>query len=140
MRLEEFVQFFGDAAGFFIEAGAGVEGFGFKNKCVSPVADAVGEIKTDSFDGAGDEFNGEQVVVTSGRLVSEAAFDGGKNDSALLPLQKRRAQMAEKFAARGFEQIEIPRVIDVIPGGALGIGNSMDILETGHGRKIGLET
>jgi hypothetical protein len=47
----------------------------------------------------------------------------------ILPVEDRGADRAEKLAARGFEQVEIARVIDVVAHGALGVGDPVKVAE-----------
>ena len=48
-----------------------------------------------------------------------------------LPLEQRRAEVAEEFTAGGFEQIQITGVINVIAGGAFGVSDAMRVFEGG---------
>jgi hypothetical protein len=42
-----------------------------------------------------------------------------------LPFEKRRAEMAEKFTARRFQDVEVTRVIDMIANRAFRVGYAM---------------
>ena len=95
MRLEQFDQFFRQAPGFFVQAGADMMRFGFENQNVGLVDDAVAEVEPDPFGGGGPDFDGQHIVVARRGLVAQAAFDDGENDFLLLPMQERRAKVAK---------------------------------------------
>lgn len=88
MGPKQFFQFFGDTAQFFIKPGASVESFSFKDERAMLVEDAVLEIHPDTLDAAGTELDGEQVIITCRGLVADTAFNDGKNDVLLLPMEK----------------------------------------------------
>jgi len=48
-------------------------------------------------------------------------------------LKQRRTELPEKFAARGLEDIEITRVINVIASGAFRVSHAMQVLKGGRG-------
>jgi len=61
----------------------------------------------------------------------------GKIHIAFLPLQNRRAERTDEFAARGFEPVEIARVINVVADGAVGVANTVRMTKrNGHGRSV----
>jgi hypothetical protein len=49
----------------------------------------------------------------------------GKGDSLGLKAQQRRAKGAEEFTARGFKQVEVARVINVVAHGAIRVGDAL---------------
>jgi hypothetical protein len=103
---EQRAQFVRQSLRFFIEAGADVKGFGFDEKSFF-FEDSIGEVEADAFNDGQPGFDGEKLVVAGGGFVAEAAFDDGKNDVLLLPLEKGWAELAEEFATRGFEDVEV---------------------------------
>ena len=81
------------------------------------------------------QFDGQDIVVARGRLIAQMTFDDGEKRLLRLQFEQRDAEVPEKFAARGFENIQITRVINVIADGAIGINHAMDMVENpgGHG-------
>jgi hypothetical protein len=127
--LQQFDQFFGQPFGPFVQAGADMPGFGLQNEPARLIYNAGGEIQADAFRGSGPKLDGEDVVVAGRRLVAQVTFDDGKDDALLLPLQEGGAQVTEKFAARGFQQVEVTGIVDMIADGAIGVGHAMDVFE-----------
>jgi hypothetical protein len=67
-------------------------------------------------------------------------FDDGKDGVLLLPMAKGFAEMPEELAARGFKQVEIAPIIDMIADGTLGIGDTVREFELWHGRSLWFKT
>jgi hypothetical protein len=63
------------------------------------------------------------------------AFDDGKNGIQFLPVEERSAQLAEEFAARGLQNIQVTSVVNMIAGSALGIRHAVRVLESRHGEE-----
>ena len=62
------------------------------------------------------------------------AFDYGKKSVLGLHFEERNAEMAKKFATRGFQDIEVARVIYMVTEGAIGVNHAVNVTETsGHG-------
>jgi len=114
-----------------------MEGFGFQNEFAVLVDNAMAEIQPHALDKCRPDFNRQQVIVTRRRFVTQAGFNDGKNNVAFLPLQNRCAEGANEFAARGFEPVEIARVINVVANGTVGVADAVRMLEwSGHGRSV----
>jgi hypothetical protein len=133
-RLKQRSELVGKTFGFVGEGGAGVLGFGFDERSAVLIENAVAEVQANFFSGGEPKLDRELVVVASGRFITETTFDDGKDGVLLLKLGKWHAEMAEEFAAGGFEQVEVARVIDVIADGAVGVSHavSVAIKLTGH--------
>src|ERR1051326_7309944 len=102
-----------------------MEGSCFENLLLRFIENAVSEAEPHPLQRSEREFDHEEVVIAGWRLVPEAAFDHRENGLLLLPAQKRRAQMGKEFTAGHFEQVEVPRVIDMVAQSAFRIGDSM---------------
>ena len=115
-----------------------MKGFGFDNQPAVLVQNAVAEIQPHAFDERGENFNGEQIIVARGRFVAQPRLDDGKNKVRVLQFQNGAAEGAEKFAARGLEQIKIARMINVVADGAFGVADAMVMDESfRHARRLG---
>ena len=109
-----------------------MEGFGFENQFSQLVGDAVGEVQAHAFGGGGPDFDGQHVVVAGGGFVAQMAFEHGEDGVAFLPLEERGAEVAEEFAARDFEQVQVAPVVNVVADGAIGVGDAVRVVEAGH--------
>lgn len=129
--MQEFQKVFGEAFGFVVEAGADVMGFGLKDEGAVVVEDAAAEIEAHALGGRGPEFDRQEIIVARRRFEAEPAFDDRKDEALLLQIAERRANIVEKRSPSLFEDVQIPRVIDVISDGALGIGDAVLMAENG---------
>jgi len=129
IRPQGFHEFRRQAFGFFIAAGAAVEGFGFENEFAVGVQDAVAKVQPHTLESRQPDFNRQQVVVARGEFVAELRLDDGENIIGFLQGQHRRAECAHEFTARGLQQIEVARMVDVVADGAFGVADAVVVTE-----------
>lgn len=125
---EQRLEFLGQALWFVVEAGADVKGFAFEEQGLV-LEDSIGEVQANAFQDGQPGFDGEKIVVASWGFVAEVAFDDGENYVLLLPFEKGWSELAEEFTTRGFEDVEVTGIVDVVPDGAFGIGDAMGVVE-----------
>ena len=89
--------------------------------------DPVSEIQSHFLQGSQPQLNRQQIVITGGGPIKHTALDDWKKDVLLLPMQERRAQMAEELAARFFQDIQVAGVVDMIAQRALRVSYAMRI-------------
>jgi hypothetical protein len=95
------------------------------------------EIQAHFFNGRHPDFNCQQIVVARGKSVIQPRLDDGKNHVVFLPVQNRRAERTDEFAASGLEQIKIARVVNVVADGAFGVSDAMFVAKwIGHARSV----
>src|SRR5262245_41143533 len=63
------------------------------------------------------------------------ALDDGENGVALLPVQQGCAQVPKEIAPRRVQSVRVRSVIDVVTGGAFGVGHTMGGLKGRHFQK-----
>jgi len=113
------------AARFFVDTGAGVEGFAFEYRLSRLVYNPMPEVQPHRPDEDWPYFDRQQIIITGGELIADTGFDDGKDHAALLPGQHGIAEGADELAARGFEQVKISRMVDMVAEGALGVGDAV---------------
>ncbi|MDB6019747.1 MAG: hypothetical protein JWR19_4236 [Pedosphaera sp.] len=104
-------------------------GFGLEDEVAGLVGDAVGEVEADAFGVGGPELDGQQVVIAGGGFVAEATFDDGENGVLVLPVEKGGAEVAEEFAAGGFEEVEVAGVVYMVANGAVGVTDAVLVVK-----------
>jgi hypothetical protein len=130
-------QFLRQTFWFFINAGADVESFRFKNQFSVLIQNAMAEIHADFFKRRHPDFHRQQIIVARGKFVAQPRLDDGKNKIALLQSQNRLPERAEKFAARGLEQVKIARMINVVADGAFGVSDAVRMMKWfGHDARV----
>lgn len=101
-----------------------MKGFGVEERVLF-LENTIGEVEANTLYGCQPGFDNEQVVISGGGFVAEPAFDHWENDVLFLPFEKSCAELTKEFAASGFEEVEVTRVIDVVAQRTLGIGYAM---------------
>ena len=97
----------------------------FDNDAAGRVDDPMGEGKADSFDTRQPDLDSQQVVIACGAFVTEAAFNDREEGVALLPAQKRLANVPEELAARCLQEVKIAAVVDVVARSTFRIDDTM---------------
>src|SRR5688572_9007861 len=113
IRLEGGRKWFGKTPRLVFEIGAGVDGGGFHQFTPFGIYNTIVESVSNTREFREPDFDGEQVVVARRAAVAKAALDHRKNHPLFLQLHKRCAEVAEKFAARRFEHVEVATVVNV---------------------------
>jgi hypothetical protein len=132
-RLKGLDEFGGEALRFFVGGGADMGGGGLKQEGLAFIKDAVGEVEADALGDGGPDVDGEEIIVAGRGFVKEAGLDDGKGEvMRLVKLLEGDAEVAEKFAASGFEEVEVTRIIDVVADGAFGIRDAVGVGERIH--------
>jgi hypothetical protein len=117
----------------FIMAGTAVKSLCLQNQFPVLVQNAVAEIEPHAFHARHPHFNCQQVIVARGEFVAHARLNDRENIPGLLQGQNRLALRAHEFASRGFEQVQITRMVNMIANRAFGVGHAVDVSERfGH--------
>jgi len=93
------------------------------------IEDSGGEAQPDAFKAGGPQFDDEEIIVTRRGFVTKAAFDDREDNFPLLPLLEWSAQVAKEFAARGFKEVQIARIVYMVAGRTFGVGDAVAVLE-----------
>src|SRR5438034_654546 len=89
------------------------------------IQNSIRKAQTDSCQFRNADMNFEPVVVAGGCFVSQLTLNHRKHCVLFLQTQKWKTQSPEEFTARGFEQIQIARMVDVIAHRTLGVRHSV---------------
>lgn len=128
--LEEGEEIGGRALGAVVgNLGADVGGGGLDEEGVVLVEDVVGKLEADAGGELEPELDGEEIVVLGGGFEGELGVDDGEGEVAFLPLVEGGSEVAEEFSARGFEEVQVTGMIDVIAKGAFCVGDAVSVLE-----------
>jgi hypothetical protein len=122
-------QFLGQPFGLFIYAAANVKSLRFEDERLVLVENPISEVQSHSFGERNRDIDGQNVVVARRQFVAEARLDNRKDDVALLPLKKCGSALTKKLTPRRFKNVEIARVVNVIPKRAIGVSNTMLVTE-----------
>jgi hypothetical protein len=109
-------------------------GFAFEDESFFVFKDAEAEVQPRAVGESGPEFHGQDIIVAGRGFVAEMAFDDRKKRVLRLQFEERNAELPEAFAAGGFEDIEVARVIYMVAEGAIGVHHAISMAKTsGHG-------
>lgn len=113
-------------------------GFPFKYQGAGLIHDAAGKIEPYPRGDGGPKFDIEHIVIACRGFIAEMAFDDRENNILFLPLPEGRVELTKEFAARGFEEFEVPGVVNVITHGAISVSHAVNMSEDlcVHGRII----
>jgi hypothetical protein len=106
-----------------------VIGFGFDVNFSVRRNDAGGDSQANAGDAFDPKFYYQFIVVAGGGEVFDAGFDDGKDDVLVLEFEDWMAEGAHEFAARGFKDVEVARVVDVVAQRALRVDDTLVVAE-----------
>lgn len=109
-----------------------MKSFAFEEE-VLLVENSVGEVEANPLERGQPDLDGQQIVIASRRFIAQPAFDDGKNHILLLPFEKCCSKLSKEFSARGFQDVQVTRIIYVIAEGAFGVSDAVGILK-GHSK------
>lgn len=92
-----------------------------------PIAHKILETQTHAVQRGDLHFHAQNIIVAGRGFVAKMTLDHGKDRVPLLPDQQGLAQEAKELAARGFEHVQVTRIIHMIANRAFRVGDAMVI-------------